>query len=97
MTKFWFLDPTGDLPGPVFSRESRRARREALQTLSNDDEQLWRKLADRFGDPAAARPQSLPDLQDSPESLINLNWGRRGMADRRDGLSTQACEYVRHA
>ena len=97
MTKYWFTDPAEDLPRPVYSRESRRQRREALQALSCDAEQLWQKLADRFGEPGAAQARTTSRLQQLSECSINFNRGRSGMADRIDGPSCNDCESVRHA
>lgn len=97
MTKYWFTDPAADLPQPVFSRESRQRRREALQALSRDAEQLWQKLADRFDSPGASRVSITSRLQQTRETMINVRRGRGGTTDRNDGPAVHNCESVRHA
>lgn len=79
------------------SGESHRPRREALQALSCDTEQLWQTLADRFGDRAEAGPPATTRLQHVAQALINLTRGQMDRAGRDGGVSGQGCGYVRHA
>jgi len=63
------------------SRPTDRGR----EALSCDPEQLWQKLADRFGDRPVRRPDSAFHLRGCIDAFTFLNRGRKAAADRVTG------------
>jgi len=57
----------------------------AREALSCDPEQLWQKLADRFGDRPATVPEPAFHLRGCIDAFTSLNRGRKAAADRATG------------
>lgn len=97
MTESKLSQPSGNTSDPAFRRESPRSRGAALKALSCDGEQLWQRLADRFGEAQRNGTARMSRLQDGPVISININRGRKDGTDRQADARVHGCGYVRHA